>query len=168
MGPCLLGNWSNYCIVVDKNHENKWQCHHYFTNCMPCSGFSKSSWVCPWKGAPSFKTRSKTSKMRTSKSFLLAGKKKRENWVEKEGKWLFICSKTKGRSSKQLKIKHEERHVKRLTPKRGRLGWPTRIRAAQLRAEIWPSWFDWNLMWTSTWLILRITEYNLFRKKTGS
>lgn len=131
---------------------------------MPCSGFPKRSWVCPWKGAPSFKSGSKISKMRTSKSFLLV-EKKRENWVKKEGKWLFICSKTKGMSSKQLKIKHKKRHVKRLIPKRGRLGWPKRIRAAQLGAEIWPSWFDWNLMWTSTWLILRITEYNRGKKK---
>lgn len=34
---------------------------------------------------------------------------------------MFICSKTKGMSSKQLKIKHKKRHVKRLIPKEG--GW---------------------------------------------
>lgn len=120
------------------------------------------------EGSSQLQNQIKNQQNEDKQVFSVSGKKKRENWVEKEGKLLSTCSKTKGMSSKQLRIKHEERHAKRLTPKRGRLGWPTRIRAAQLWAEIWPSWFNWNLMWTSTWLILRITEYNLLRKKPGS
>lgn len=83
---------------------------------------SKEELSLSMEGSSQLQNQIRISKMRTSKSFLLVEKKKRENWVEKEGKLFFICSKTKRMSSKQLRIKHEERHVKRLTPKRGRLG----------------------------------------------